>query len=51
MSDANRTVEEYTKLYADTHHEDIVAAADAAVVKAFAKEVENERLRLNQRED
>ena len=50
MSDANRTVEEYTKLYARKHGIDIDAARDAAVVKEFTKEVEHERLQINQRE-
>lgn len=51
MSDAKRTTEEYTKLYATAHDEDITKASDAAVVKEFDKAVERERLRFYQSED
>ena len=51
MSDANRTVEEYRRLYAAKHHESEEQAKDAAVVKRFKelKEKEHDQLDISER--
>lgn len=51
MSEANRTLKEYTQLYARTHGIDTDAAAEVAVVKAFGEELEHEKLRINKSAD
>ena len=46
MSDANRTIDEYVKLYSITHGISEEEARNAKITKEFAKELENESKKL-----
>lgn len=50
MSEANRTVEEYRRLYAAKHHESEEQAKHAAVVKRFKelKEKEHDHMDISE---